>query len=394
MRNIKVRLFLILIVLGVISFGFVLTVVVNALDLSSALPLYPTLGKEAGITAQYSVEESFQEKQLEITVASVEGDAAKVEEVFSANGEVLDTKTFYLDSSTGYLQTTNNNEELFSLYWVNLYSLPLAEGQSIPKRDLPGLEFKAKDSTGLIGNVGEDYIIRITDTFVWWSDNLNSQASVRVEVESLKSNGEIVARGVYDLTSGQLFQMTFFKDAKFNDLELLKSNFPHSKNRYYVNNTIIITSILVMLFFLIYAFIIRNREGVNGKQSGKLDTMQNPSIPQAFASTKFLVLLGLGLLTFYVDIIVDIWFYSYVGTSGLVIIHILLLLLYVVSFFYVLGKDRIRFLLIGLIELGFPLTFYVAVEPTIWPAISTFPGLSIMWLVLVFLEGYEFKKEY
>jgi len=390
MLDLRGRLLLYIIVLGVFACSFVLSVILNYLDVSPDLPQNPILGSESGVTATYTVEGPFQEKQVEITVTSIEKEGARLEEVVTVDGKTRDTQEFYLCPSTGQLPA---NSELYSFYWLDIFAYPGAEEQVIAKRDLPGLTFTVNDSTGLIGNPEKKYLIRVVDTLVWWSDTINSQLSAIAEVESLSSNGGVVARGIYNATCGQLCKLTFFKDGRLHEMKILESNFPHSKNREFVNVSMIFISILVMASFFVYAFSIRRKKGSAANNNlEKNESIQKLSLPSLLASARFLVLLALGLLAIYVNTMLDIWFYADVGIVALMAIHLLLLLMFAAACFFILGKDRIKYLIIGLLEIGIPLVFYVAAEPAIWPAISYFPGLLITWLILVFLEGYDYRE--
>jgi hypothetical protein len=101
-------------------------------------------------------------------------------------------------------------------------------------------------------------------------------------------------------------------------------------------------------------------------------------------------LVGLGGAVFAIDIFSDVWMYAIFGFLGNIILHGAVLIGGLI--FSLLRGYKLKWLIPGLLEIAFLLPMYGYIGEPYAPHITAFMGLTMSFLVLLWLTGYPRQK--
>jgi len=241
--------------------------------------------------------------------------------------------------------TAADGREVYSPFWLPFRNPVLALSTEGPETE----EFPVYDETGVLGEPGGEYTARFAESFVLMDDRIQSQASYRFRIN--EKNGRPAATAVYDATCGLLFRLEV-KDRLKPDLRLRQTDFPISRNRFWMG---IFHDILALL---VLGLLIRQ-----GRKKRKLGETAN--------WRRFHLVL-LGMLCIGTDTLLDIWYPFLVGQPAPLIWHgalLVVLLLY--------GRWSALPALAELVMAG---ALWIVLKSPAWPFFFC-PGLIVSFLL-------------
>jgi hypothetical protein len=264
----------------------------------------------------------------------------------------------HLRTSQGnYQQDVTVPEGDYSLFWA-FWPNPVVVLFLRSRIDEAVNTTEVVDYTGLMGSPGESYRMQMKERIILWSRVLDSQASYRIAL--LDRAGKEVATGVYDATCGMLFRLETHT-GRLGTLDLEETDFPISRNRNWQGLITILWGIGVLL----YQFTFRRRKIT--EDTRKLFSLENE-------------LVIFGIIAIWIDAFYDIWFFHYLWTPGLLMIHVL-------AVAYVFW----RFGWWGIFPL-FELAWAGAImggKDSLIPQLTFFPSMIVTWLACLLFQDFR-----
>ncbi len=266
---------------------------------------------------------------------------------------------FYIDPITG---KTNNQ----SVFWLHI-----VRGLGSETVQLVGSSYYIYDQLGILGAANGSYIATITGNIVYWPTEAplhGAQASFIITITDL--SGKIVASGEIDLTCGIVFKLTIGSNA-YRVLQLIDTNYVISRNRISAFWPLIISAIVTPIAAFIYIYYFKK----NYSKEDLIDTV---------------FIIAFGEVSLIVDFYIDIWMYAIFGFSGNMIIHLMIIV--VGAVFSVIRRYKLKWLIPSILEVLFVSCMVMFVGESYVPHMTAFMGITISWLILLWLSGYNRQK--
>lgn len=236
----------------------------------------------------------------------------------TAQGEMTVTKAeaervvaIEIQEQTKEFQTLENGRvpvpdgrEVYSPFWLQFRNPVLALSTEGPETE----GYPIYDEPGLLGKPRGEYTARFVESFVLMDDRLQSQASYRYRIDD--QHGRPAASAVYDATSGLLFRLQV-KRQQAPDLQLTRTDFPISRNRFWMGIFHDLLAVIVLSLLI--------RKGRKRIKAGET------------ANWRRFRLVLLGMLCLGTDTLLDIWHPYLMGNIAPLACHgvlILALLIY------------------------------------------------------------------
>lgn len=322
-------------------------------------PLY--FDGEQSSTYQYHNTE--EEIDLDIEVTNVGSESSEC--TFKFGDEEQDAEFthdgYYIDPTYG--ETKNQ-----SIFWVHIVEEERSEG-----KDYTGETYHIYDPIGILGPKNTEYIIEITEADAYWTDEApvhGAQFSLVFDIKD--TEGKRVGIGEMDKTCGKVFQI----EKGGRSLKLTNTNYEISRNRLAAIIPMFVLIGLMSVGTFVYFYLFRMKKRGEEVSSEKL------------IDTIFLV--GLGGAVFAIDIFSDVWMYAIFGFLGNIILHGAVLIGGLI--FSLLRGYKLKWLIPGLLEIAFLLPMYGYIGEPYAPHITAFMGLTMSFLVLLWLTGYPRQK--
>ena len=236
--------------------------------------------------------------------------------------------------------------DAFTPFWIYMKNPVVNTVQRATKN----YEAPIIDSLNLFGGgLGARYIIRMTDSFILWSAILESQASYHMGI--FDESGVEMATAVIDGTCGFLFQIETHRNGA-GRLDLLDTDFPISRNRYFQVKVGSIVAVLLAAIFLFRYF-------------------KAPEDKKAVRRWELKFALW-GIIACFVDIYPDVWWPFAFGSWGLLALHAVPIIIGAIWFGW--------WTLPGIIEILWAATFAIQTG-TMIPQLTHSPGLMLSWMM-------------
>ncbi|UCD84298.1 MAG: hypothetical protein JSU92_13630 [Deltaproteobacteria bacterium] len=247
---------------------------------------------------------------------------------------------------------SEKEHSIFWVYWPN----PVVSLRS--KVDNAISSAKVVDYPGILGRPGATYKMVMKERIILWSRVLDSQASYRIGL--IDGEGREIATGIYDATCGLLFRLEGHTGS-LSVLELEETDFPISRNRNWQG----LIAFLWGIGVLAYQFLFLRRKVT--EETRTLYSLENE-------------LVIFGVIAIWIDAFYDIWFFHYLWTPGLVVIHVLA----VAYVFWRFGWWGI----FPLFELAWA-SAYMGGKESLVPQLTFFPGLIVTWVACLLFQDFR-----
>jgi len=266
---------------------------------------------------------------------------------------------FFIDKSLGL---TNNQ----SIFWLHI-----VQGLGSENWGLVGTSYSVFDPIGILGTANSSYVATITGNDVYWALEAplhGAQASFEIVIKDM--SGGVVAFGEIDMTCGIVFQL-HIGASTYRSIQLIDTNYVISRNRMSALIPIILSTIISPIAVFVYIYFKK-------KNYSKEDLID----------TTFLVLYG--NLVLDIDFVIDIWMYAPFGFLGNMLIHFGMVSLGII--FSLVRHYKLKWTIPSILEVLFVGSMTIFVGESYVPHLTAFMGLTLSWLILIWLTGYKRQK--
>ena len=278
----------------------------------------------------------------------------------SVKAKLGDTEINYnIDYNSGEFIDINQKSGNYTIFWIpvnnpmlNPWALKLFESTSVI------------DPVGLIGPVNASYTLVMGEEKVYWDTPQGLDgAQFSFVIRLYDSNNTKVAEGLMDSTCG--FLELFDGGSNQASITIISAGvFAVSRNRY---NVLLWTPIIAAISCIVVMILMKKREVAKEIQE------------------EVMLILGIAISVVMVDIVIDVWFYSWLGMNGMLLLHLGLAALY--SLICIRLGYGIKWAYPAFLEVAFVFVMNLFVGDPYVPHITAFMGLFAAYLAILFRSG-------
>lgn len=274
-------------------------------------------------------------------------------------------ESFNCDYETGKLIVGGAVSEYYTMFFIPVKNPMLTLGDFAEQT-----EFDIMDPIGILGTKNQLYTLRIGEKKVYWDVNPEiAGAQFSFIIDFYDSGDYKIGDGLMDSTCGFL-EILEGGSSNIKLTILSPGNYEISRNR--MNMLLWSFVIGIPLPFISY-FILRKKDF--DKDDAK----------------EFTLLVAVAVSVVIIDIDIDVWFYAWLGQSGMIYLHLITAVVYALICLYL--KYGIKWVFPAFLEVGFLFAMTTFVGDPYVPHLTAFMGLYASYLAMLFRSGFD-KKEY
>ena len=304
------------------------------------------------------------------SIVTLEFDSIVVDETYSICNITIDSSsifTYNVSPEGYYIDPIDGETRNFSIFWVGLVGIINGTGSETVEQ--AGHTYGIIDIIGILGAPNTPYNLTVTTVYNYWPEEpglFGAHKSVLYEVRD--SNNVKVAIGEIDYTSGMLFY-AHIGAGNIRYLKLEDTDFPIARNR--LTGIPIVTVVAIATPIVVFFYLYFKKKEPREKL---IDTM---------------FLICVGEVVIIVDIFIDVWMYAFIpgGMIGNMVLHAALASVLAVYALY--RKVGLKWVIPAFVELLFIYAMCSYTGDSYVPHLTAFMGLSISYLCLLWITGYE-----